>query len=107
MKPTFRLRYLIGLSSISIWLVISLTGCATTPRPDELVDVERMIPGVVLDIRYATTNNFTGQRLYYYTGLWIAESEFNKDSKTFPAKPECIDRIYIFFNLRIVGPFVL
>jgi len=23
-----------------------------------------MIPGIVLDIRYATTNNFTGQRLY-------------------------------------------
>src|SRR6202042_1202677 len=31
---------------------------------DELVDVERVIPGIVLDIRYATTNNFTGQKLY-------------------------------------------
>jgi D-alanyl-D-alanine dipeptidase len=64
MNHTLRLRCLVTLSSICIGLVISLTGCATTPRPDELVDVERMIPGVVLDIRYATTNNFTGQRLY-------------------------------------------
>lgn len=31
---------------------------------DELVDVEKLIPGIVLDIRYATTNNFTGQKLY-------------------------------------------
>lgn len=31
---------------------------------DDLVDVEKIIPGIVLDIRYATTNNFTGQKLY-------------------------------------------
>lgn len=31
---------------------------------DELVDVTNIIPGIVLDIRYATTNNFTGQKLY-------------------------------------------
>jgi zinc D-Ala-D-Ala dipeptidase len=30
----------------------------------ELVDLEKFIPGIVLDIRYATTNNFTGQKLY-------------------------------------------
>ncbi|HHH52719.1 MAG TPA: D-alanyl-D-alanine dipeptidase [Bacteroidetes bacterium] len=29
-----------------------------------LVDLEEYIPGIVLDIRYATTNNFTGQKLY-------------------------------------------
>ncbi len=28
----------------------------------DLVDVQKRIPGVVLDIRYATTNNFTGNR---------------------------------------------
>ena len=31
---------------------------------DDLVDLEKFIPGIVLDIRYATTNNFTGQKLY-------------------------------------------
>jgi D-alanyl-D-alanine dipeptidase len=30
----------------------------------ELVDLEKFIPGMVMDIRYATTNNFTGQRIY-------------------------------------------
>ncbi len=30
----------------------------------ELVDLERFIPGIVLDIRYATKNNFTGEKIY-------------------------------------------
>ena len=33
--------------------------------PDKaLVDLQEYIPDVVLDIRYATTNNFTGERIY-------------------------------------------
>jgi D-alanyl-D-alanine dipeptidase len=30
----------------------------------ELIDLEKYIPGIVLDIRYATTKNFTGERIY-------------------------------------------
>ncbi|MFN8257421.1 MAG: M15 family metallopeptidase [Bacteroidales bacterium] len=30
----------------------------------EMVDLEKVIPGIVLDIRYSTTNNFTGIQLY-------------------------------------------
>jgi D-alanyl-D-alanine dipeptidase len=30
----------------------------------ELVDLEKFIPGILLDIRYATTNNFTGMKIY-------------------------------------------
>jgi D-alanyl-D-alanine dipeptidase len=30
----------------------------------ELVDLEKFIPDIVLDIRYATANNFTGERIY-------------------------------------------
>ncbi len=30
----------------------------------ELVDLEKFIPGIVLDIRYATTNNFTKEKIY-------------------------------------------
>ena len=37
--------------------------CATK-TPGDLVEVKKVIPSVVLDIRYATTNNFTGQKLY-------------------------------------------
>lgn len=29
-----------------------------------LVDLEKFIPGIVLDIRYATSNNFTGEQIY-------------------------------------------
>lgn len=30
----------------------------------ELVDLEKFVPGLVLDIRYATTNNFTKEKIY-------------------------------------------
>jgi D-alanyl-D-alanine dipeptidase len=30
----------------------------------ELVDLEKFIPGIVLEIRYATTNNFTKEKVY-------------------------------------------
>jgi D-alanyl-D-alanine dipeptidase len=30
----------------------------------ELVDLEKFVPGLVMDIRYATTNNFTSQKIY-------------------------------------------
>lgn len=30
----------------------------------ELVDLEKFIPDIALDIRYATTNNFTGEKIY-------------------------------------------
>lgn len=33
-------------------------------KDKELVDLEKHIPGVILDIRYATTNNFTGEQIY-------------------------------------------
>jgi len=36
---------------------------ATDPK-QELVNIEEKIPGIVLDIRYATKNNFTGSVLY-------------------------------------------
>ena len=29
-----------------------------------LIDLEKVIPGIVLDIRYATTHNFTHQAIY-------------------------------------------
>ncbi len=43
--------------------------------PDkELIDLEKYIPGIVLDIRYATKNNFTHEQIY-------------KDGKAFARKP--------------------
>jgi D-alanyl-D-alanine dipeptidase len=30
----------------------------------ELIDLQKFVPGLVLDIRYATTNNFTNEKIY-------------------------------------------
>lgn len=38
-------------------------GVKTNPGK-ELVNLEKFVPGLVLDIRYATTNNFTGEKIY-------------------------------------------
>jgi D-alanyl-D-alanine dipeptidase len=59
----------------------------TNPE-NELVNLQKFIPGIVLDIRYATTNNFTGEKIYNlaraYARKPVAEAlkraqiEFNK-----------------------------
>ncbi len=53
-----RLMFAMILTFASLATLVS--GCG----PDELVELDKFIPGIVLDIRYATTNNFTGQILY-------------------------------------------
>jgi D-alanyl-D-alanine dipeptidase len=49
--------------------LVLVAACATartssTPTPAEFVDVKSMIPDAVLDVRYATANNFTGKQVY-------------------------------------------
>ena len=55
-------------AALLILFTLSLASCRTpVPRVEnknDLVDLEKIIPGLKLDIRYATTNNFTGQVLY-------------------------------------------
>jgi zinc D-Ala-D-Ala dipeptidase len=69
----------IGISSI-VWLPqtgaaqnrygLNPTGLAeyrhsVKENPEqELIDLEQFVPELVLDIRYATTNNFTGEKIY-------------------------------------------
>jgi D-alanyl-D-alanine dipeptidase len=64
-RQTFQ-RGLVGFLLTA--LILCAASCNTSPpiesNPSDLVDVQRVIPGIVLDIRYATTNNFTGQQLY-------------------------------------------
>jgi zinc D-Ala-D-Ala dipeptidase len=55
---------------------------------NELVDLEKFIPGIVLEIRYATVNNFTGEKVYTLAKAYArkpvaealkkASAEFNK-----------------------------
>ncbi len=45
----------------------TLAGAAAAyaePRPDDFVDVAKAVPDAVLDLRYASTDNFTGEKLY-------------------------------------------
>jgi D-alanyl-D-alanine dipeptidase len=60
-----RLRFL-TVKAIRIFVGILLLLTLTTRAADkpDLVNVEKFIPGIVLDIRYATTNNFTGKQVY-------------------------------------------
>lgn len=62
--------------------LVFLSGCAPrradafgTPRPDEpLVDLARVDPRIVLDLRYATENNFLGRKLYPVARCLLRES---------------------------------
>ena len=45
-------------------VVIALAGGAEADREAELVDVAKVIPDAVIDMRYATKDNFTGDVLY-------------------------------------------
>jgi D-alanyl-D-alanine dipeptidase len=61
------------MSLAEVVLLLALPAAAPAAPPplaaapaeaDDLVDVTRLEPRLVLDIRYATTDNFTGQKLY-------------------------------------------
>jgi D-alanyl-D-alanine dipeptidase len=56
---------------LAVSLVAFILAACQHPRPDGLVELERVVPGVVLDLRYATTNNFTGQVLYPEARAWL------------------------------------
>lgn len=59
-----------------------------TDPTKELIDLEKFIPGVALEIRYATTNNFTGEKIYNLAKAYArrpvaealkkAQADFNK-----------------------------
>lgn len=51
-----------------------LCGCRST----DLVELKHTIPGLVLDIRYATTNNFTGQQLYPHARCFLRREPAQK-----------------------------
>jgi zinc D-Ala-D-Ala dipeptidase len=55
-------------------IINSLEAYSKTVEADSsnlLVDLEKHIPGVVLDIRYATENNFTGKKIYTAPKAWL------------------------------------
>jgi zinc D-Ala-D-Ala dipeptidase len=48
-----------------------LSASLAIDRPADLVEVTKAIPGIVLDIRYATTRNFTHTKLYPADGCYL------------------------------------
>lgn len=58
----------------------------------ELIDLETYIPKIILDIRYATTNNFTGEKIY-------------KSARAFARRPvaEALKKAQEDFNAQGVG----
>jgi len=58
----------------------------------ELIDLEKFIPSLMLDIRYATSNNFTGERIYTL-------------AKAYARKPvaESLKKIQADLNLQGLG----
>lgn len=49
--------------------------------PDQLADIRSGIPAAILDIRYATTNNFTGIQLYRQSAAWLRPEPLAQLSK--------------------------
>jgi D-alanyl-D-alanine dipeptidase len=67
--PTF--FYAIAVS------IMVMNVSSTTPMPD-LVDMATFCPDIVLDIRYATDNNFTGKKVYSHAKCYLLRSTAEK-----------------------------
>lgn len=61
MAPDLAAQYKYGLTPMTLEGYLEQV---RLNKDKELVDLEEHIPGVLLDIRYATANNFTGEKIY-------------------------------------------
>ncbi|PJB00152.1 MAG: peptidase M15 [Ignavibacteria bacterium CG_4_9_14_3_um_filter_36_18] len=52
------------MKKIILLLIITLSSIDAQSSNDELVPVRQLIPGIHLDLKYSTTDNFTSQKLY-------------------------------------------
>lgn len=73
--PAIRLLSLCAIFSVVSACTHTTQGAPATPKTSvELVDIKEVNSHVVLDMRYATTNNFVGQKVYK-TGRCLLRSE--------------------------------
>ncbi|MBU0712029.1 M15 family metallopeptidase [bacterium] len=56
----------------TLLLLLAVFGCQSRPTHD-LVELNRVIPDIVLDIRYAGTDNFVGEVLYPSARCFLAK----------------------------------
>lgn len=70
----------IALNEYGLHVIDSMSEYRETVRQNpsnRLVDLERQIPGIRLDIRYATANNFMKRQLYPVAKAYLRESAVN------------------------------
>jgi D-alanyl-D-alanine dipeptidase len=53
-----------GVSRAFVLVIAACASPRTSSPPADFVDVKSVIPDAVLDLRYATPNNFTGKQVY-------------------------------------------
>jgi D-alanyl-D-alanine dipeptidase len=82
-------QYKYGLTPITY---SAYTSSVKKNAQKELIDLETFIPKIILDIRYATTNNFTGEQIY-------------KSARAFARKPvaKALKKAQQEFNAQGVG----
>ena len=62
-----------------VWIFLFLVSAAIAAPDERLVEVTtNNIPGVVLDLRYATTNNITGKILYPEAKAYLRQETIRK-----------------------------
>ena len=74
--PAGGMRHAVAALVVMLATCASLAGCSggtiwrtgkqppPPPLPSDLVDIKTVDPTIVVDMRYATANNFTGQQIY-------------------------------------------
>ena len=50
----------------SAFVLLAVTGALAGARPRDFVDAATVVPGLVLDMRYPTANNFVGRPIAGY-----------------------------------------
>lgn len=67
-----------GIILALLFWTVSIFAVDAKERADDLVNLKTFIPKIVLDIRYATTNNFTGQVIYPQAKCYLRRSTATK-----------------------------
>ena len=78
----FRQRILLSLWVLISWMHLAgrlQSTAAEAERPEDFVRLDHAIPDIVLDLKYATTDNFTGKVVagYETPACWITRAAAN------------------------------